>query len=277
MLDPVAEPPGHDARVVREFCGRIAIEPAAVLLQRLRQVPMIEAQPPRDAVRHEPIDQALVKVEAALLDRAAAGRKNARPRGRKPISGKIAACEQIDIVAPAVIVVTGDIAGIAVLHAPGRVGEDVPDALPASVFVDRAFDLIARGRRAPYEVGGKRTLVVGGMTRAYNSARGEQAERRRQQSSARHDQHYPAVWVSSSRIVGGLLAGPSVPSGPRTRSLANSGRKRLTGSSRPILPCSIRIMATTEVTAFVIEARRNMSFSPISAALPTSRTPPLRW
>src|SRR5262249_12545332 len=115
---------------------------------------MIEAQPRRDAVRHEPIDQALVKVEAALLDRVAAGRKNARPRGRKPISGKIAACEQIDIVAPAVIVVAGDIAGIAVLHAPGRVGEDVPDALAASVFVNRAFDLIARGRRAPYEVGG---------------------------------------------------------------------------------------------------------------------------
>src|SRR6516225_6860751 len=166
MLDPVAEPPGHDARVVREFCGRIAIEPAAVLLQRLRQVPMIEAQPRRDAVRHEPIDQALVKVEAARLDRAAAGRQNARPRGRKPISGKIAACEQIDIVAPAVIVVAGDIAGIAVLHAPGRVGEDVPDALAASVFVDRAFDLIARGRRAPYEVGGKRAIVVGGCTGA---------------------------------------------------------------------------------------------------------------
>src|SRR5262249_60366395 len=69
------------------------------------------------------------------------------------------------------------------------VGEDVPDALAASVFVDRAFDLIARGRCAPYEGGGKRTIVVGGMTRAYNSARGEQAERRRQQSSARRDQH----------------------------------------------------------------------------------------
>src|SRR5262245_6848481 len=136
-----------------------------------------------------PIDQALVKVEAALLDRAAAGRKNARPRGRKPISGKIAACEQIDIVAPAVIVVTGDIAGIAVLHAPGRVGEDVPDALAASVFVDRAFDLIARGRRAPYEVGGKRPIVGGGSAGARHSTRGEQADGRGQQPSARHDQH----------------------------------------------------------------------------------------
>src|SRR5262249_33154620 len=151
MLDAVAQALGHHARVISEFCGRIAIEPAALILQRLRQVPMIEAQPRREAVRDEPIAQALVKVEAARLDRAAARRQNARPRGRKPISGKIAACEQIDVVAPAVIVVAGDIAGIAVLHAPRRVGEDVPDAFAASVFVDGAFDLIARRRRAPYE------------------------------------------------------------------------------------------------------------------------------
>jgi hypothetical protein len=33
-------------------------------------------------------------------------------------------------------------------------GEDVPDAFAAPVFVDRAFDLIARRRRTPHEVGG---------------------------------------------------------------------------------------------------------------------------
>ena len=74
---------------------------------------------------------------------------------------------------------------------------------------------------------------------------------------------------------GGRFAGP-LASGPRTRMFANSGRKRLTGSSKPIFPSSTRIIADTEVTAFVIEARRNMSFSPIGAGLPTSRTPTLR-
>src|SRR5262249_57493444 len=99
-------------------------------------------------------------------------RQNARPRGRKPISGKIAACEQIDIVAPAVIVVAGDIAGIAILHAPRRMGEDIPDAFAASVFVDGAFDLIARRRRAPDEVGGKRTIVGSGGAVAPGPTRG---------------------------------------------------------------------------------------------------------
>jgi len=69
-------------------------------------------------------------------------------------------------------------------------GEDIPDAFAAPVFVDRAFDLIARGRRAPDKVRGKRIIVGGGSrTRARNSTRGEQADRRGQQPSARHDQH----------------------------------------------------------------------------------------
>src|SRR5262245_14901405 len=110
---------------------------------------MIEAKPRCDAVGDEPIDQTLIKVEAALLHGARTGRQNARPRGRKPIGGKIAPYEEIDIVAPAVVMVAGDVARIAVLHASRCMGENVPDAFAASVCVDRAFDLIARGRRAP--------------------------------------------------------------------------------------------------------------------------------
>src|SRR5262249_56848170 len=114
-------------------------------------------------------------------------RQNARPRGRKPISGKIAACEQIDIVAPAVIVVAGDIAGIAILHAPRRMGEDIPDAFAASVFVDGAFDLIARRRRAPDEVGGKRTIVGSGGAGAGGAAPGPHTPGPGPQAPARPD------------------------------------------------------------------------------------------
>jgi hypothetical protein len=64
----------------------------------------------------------------------------------------------------------------------------------------------------------------------------------------------PAVWVSSSRIVGGRLAGTSEPSGWRTRREANCGRCLSTGSSRPIRPSSTRISAAAEVTGLVMEA-----------------------
>src|SRR5262245_30717013 len=78
-------------------------------------------------------------------------------------------------------------------------GEDIPDAFAASVFVDRAFDLIARGRRAPYEVGRKRTIVGGGGTGARNATGGQQADGRGQQSSARHDQHWGRAVPAGAR------------------------------------------------------------------------------
>ena len=43
MLDAIAQTPRHDARVVGELFGDVAIRPAALILQRLRQIPMIEA------------------------------------------------------------------------------------------------------------------------------------------------------------------------------------------------------------------------------------------
>jgi hypothetical protein len=51
VLDAIGEPPRHDARVIGELVGDIAIEPAAGILQRLRQIPMIKAEPRRDAAR----------------------------------------------------------------------------------------------------------------------------------------------------------------------------------------------------------------------------------
>jgi len=68
-------------------------------------------------------------------------------------------------------------------------GEGIPNAFAASIFVDGAFDLIARRRRAPYEVGRKRIIVGSGGPGARNSTRGQQADGRGQQPSARHDQH----------------------------------------------------------------------------------------
>src|SRR4029077_12853560 len=105
--------------------------------------PVIEAQPGRDAARDQPVDQPVVKVEPARLDRAAAGRQNARPRGREAISIEAAARQPFHVLDPAMIVIAGDIAGVAVLHYAGRMRVHIPDALATPVLVDRAFDLIA--------------------------------------------------------------------------------------------------------------------------------------
>ena len=66
----------------------------------------------------------------------------------------------------------------------------------------------------------------------------------------------PAVCVSSSRIVIGFVAGrlSSEVSGlVSTRIVANAGKYLDNGSSSPILPSSIRIIAAIAVTGLVIE------------------------
>jgi hypothetical protein len=67
----------------------------------------------------------------------------------------------LEILEPAVIVIAGDVAGVVVLHPSRRMRKNVPDALAAAVLIDRAFDLVARGRGAPDEIGGKRRLLGG--------------------------------------------------------------------------------------------------------------------
>ena len=51
VLDAIGEPPRHNARVVGEFGGNVAVQPTARLLQRLGQIPMIETEPRREAAR----------------------------------------------------------------------------------------------------------------------------------------------------------------------------------------------------------------------------------
>src|SRR5262249_56150977 len=101
------------------------------------------------------------------------GREDGGRGGREGVGRKMRAGDEGEVLAPAVIVVARNVPRIAVLHAARRMGEDVPDALAAPVFIGRALDLIARGGRAPEEVDGKR-VVPGGSDRASRPAHREQ-------------------------------------------------------------------------------------------------------
>ena len=56
VLDTIAKPSCHNASILSEFWDDIPIEPAALILQSLRQIPMIEAQPWRYPTRDQPVD-----------------------------------------------------------------------------------------------------------------------------------------------------------------------------------------------------------------------------
>jgi hypothetical protein len=59
--DAVADAARDQARIVGEPAGRLTVEPPSPVLQGLRQVPVVEAEPGFYAGREQPVDQPVVE------------------------------------------------------------------------------------------------------------------------------------------------------------------------------------------------------------------------
>src|SRR6185503_19917782 len=108
-----------------------------------------------DPALTETLDQAAVEIEPALVGRSAAVGLDPGPGDREAVGAQAERGDQVEILAPAVVVLAGRVAGVAVVHLPRRVRETVPDRLAAAVGRGRTLDLERRCRRAPGEVLGK--------------------------------------------------------------------------------------------------------------------------
>ena len=90
LADPVAQLRGDEARIGGEGLGGVARFPAAAILQRLRQVPVIERGEGHDAVGQQLVDQPVVEGEALRVGRPAplrktgAARRSRSGRSRRP-------------------------------------------------------------------------------------------------------------------------------------------------------------------------------------------------
>src|SRR5690606_18690947 len=69
------------------------------------------------------------------------------------------ALHELHVVGHAVVVVDGDLGGVAVGDVPGRAGEVIPDRVELAVFMGGALDLGGRGRGTPDEPGRPREAV----------------------------------------------------------------------------------------------------------------------
>jgi hypothetical protein len=147
----VAEPGGDDLDVLGEGLRRVADGPPARILERLRQVPVVERHEGLDAGSEQLVDEPVVEVEPGLVHPSASLRQHARPRDREAEGVEPEVVHQPNVVAIAVVRVAGDCSGITVLDRARYCGEAVPDALAATVLVDRALDLIRGERGAPGE------------------------------------------------------------------------------------------------------------------------------
>ena len=148
---PVAQPPRDRVGINSEVESGVAIAPAAAILQSLRQVPVIQRRVRRDAALEQSIDEAVVEVQAALVEEPLPQRLHARPGDGEAVGIDAQARDHRDVVLPAAVVVAGDGAALAIDGAAGLAREGVPDRRAAAVDIDGALDLVGAGRDAPGE------------------------------------------------------------------------------------------------------------------------------
>ena len=147
--------PQHARGVVTEPVGNVAIQPAAAIVERRREVPVKKCCVGHDVRGEESIHEPLVPIESGRVDRAGTLGKNATPADAEPVCLKSQLAHHRDVILPSIIVVARDVTGVTVDRASGTVGEPLPDARPRTVRKWTAFDLVCGGGRPPEERVGK--------------------------------------------------------------------------------------------------------------------------
>jgi len=155
VCDPVAhtvaQAVGDGIGVLHEALHGVAVSPAAALLQRLGQVPVVKRDEGPDIVLEQQVDQALVEVEAGPIraQTAASFRLDTRPRDGEAIGLQAKFAHQRHVLAHAMVVVVGGLARAAVDDLAGDGGEAVPDTLATPTLARGPLNLVGRGRHAP--------------------------------------------------------------------------------------------------------------------------------
>ena len=132
--------------IIGERPRGIAAFPSTLILQRLRQIPVIQRAEWFYAICKQLIDDAAVKIDSLRIRVSAAIRKDPRPRNRESIAAQPQALHQRDVLLVPVVVVDRYIAGISTSHSSGQMAECIPDGWTATILVNSSLNLV-RGRR----------------------------------------------------------------------------------------------------------------------------------
>src|SRR5690606_29054307 len=108
---------------------------------------------------------------ALLIELSSAVRKDARPGNGEAIGLRADVLQQRDIFLVTVIVVDGDIAGVAVSDLSGRVGVSVPDGLTLAVLVPRPLNLVSRRSDTP-EKSFRKCARTGPLSHCFRARKG---------------------------------------------------------------------------------------------------------
>ena len=124
--DSVTELAGDMLGVVCEPQGGLPVRPAAGVLQFLRQVPVVQGRDRLHAGLEQGVDQSGVPGDALGVECPRATRLDPRPGEREPVGLQAQVLDQSDVLGPPVVVVVGDIAGVAVQHLAGGADSRCP-------------------------------------------------------------------------------------------------------------------------------------------------------
>ena len=143
---------GHRGGIPGEGFCRIGIQPAALVLQGLRQIPVVERDIRLDPCRKQRIDQPVIPGKPCRIDGPRALREDARPGNRESVCFQVHLFQQCNILCPAVVAVAGDVPGISVSGFARCIAEGIPDGQSPAILLHCALDLIGCGCRAPDEI-----------------------------------------------------------------------------------------------------------------------------
>ena len=153
--DLVAKTARHLGRIGGEVIASGAIEPAPLILQGLRQVPVVQGQMGIESLGGQGVEQARIEIEAGFVPGAGTGRLHPRPGHGKTVGVHAQVGDQLHVIKVAVVMVAGHVAIAAVDDLAVRVAEGIPDGRAAAVDGGGAFDLVGAGGHAPGKGGGK--------------------------------------------------------------------------------------------------------------------------
>ncbi len=149
--DAVPQAVGDDRGILGEPVRGVPVQPAAGVLQVLREVPVEEGGQRGDAHCQQVVHQPVVEGESGGIRRPGTGGLDARPGDGEAVAVEPEAAHQLDVLGMAVVVVAGHRTRVAVADGAGAGSEGVPDRGAAAVLVHRSLDLVGGGGGTPAE------------------------------------------------------------------------------------------------------------------------------
>ncbi len=142
---------GH--AVALEILDNASVFPAAVLiLQRLRQVPVVEGQHRLDLVGQKGIDQLLVESQTRLVHLPPTGGVDARPAHREAVGLEPHLGHQRHVLFHAVVVIHRHIAVAPLKGLARQFGEEIPHRGPLAIGIPAPLHLIGCRGGAPQKI-----------------------------------------------------------------------------------------------------------------------------